>query len=168
MSNEVVERRCRRSPTGIEDCFGSTGGTGTTGGIDGPTGPTGATGPGGDIPDLENSGSTLSDETIVVSTIPIPADSLLLAGVRWRGSDGLGNVHIHETTFVFKRVGVGAAVELGVYANGTIRNYTDTPQLAGAASDYVGNGGNVDLSVTGSIGVPMDWVVSSFFETVPL
>lgn len=32
MSNEVIARRCRRSPTGIEDCFGSTGGTGTTGG----------------------------------------------------------------------------------------------------------------------------------------
>lgn len=31
MSNEVIQRRCRRSPTGIEDCFGSTGGTGSTG-----------------------------------------------------------------------------------------------------------------------------------------
>lgn len=31
MSNEVIARRCRRSPTGIEDCFGSTGGTGSTG-----------------------------------------------------------------------------------------------------------------------------------------
>lgn len=40
MSNEVVQRRCRRSPTGIEDCQGFTGGTGTTGA-------TGGTGPGG-------------------------------------------------------------------------------------------------------------------------
>lgn len=32
MSNEVIQRRCRRSPTGIEDCQGSTGGTGATGG----------------------------------------------------------------------------------------------------------------------------------------
>lgn len=31
MSNEVIQRRCRRSPTGIEDCFGSTGSTGSTG-----------------------------------------------------------------------------------------------------------------------------------------
>lgn len=38
MSNEVVQRRCRRSPTGIEDCQGFTGGTGTTGS----TGATGA------------------------------------------------------------------------------------------------------------------------------
>lgn len=33
MSNEVILRRCRRSPTGIEDCFGSTGGTGSTGAV---------------------------------------------------------------------------------------------------------------------------------------
>lgn len=33
MSNEVVQRRCRRSPTGIEDCQGFTGGTGATGDI---------------------------------------------------------------------------------------------------------------------------------------
>lgn len=33
MSNEVIQRRCRRSPTGIEDCFGSTGGTGSTGAV---------------------------------------------------------------------------------------------------------------------------------------
>lgn len=183
MSNEVIERRCRRSPTGIEDCFGTTGATGTTGGGGGVTGPegpegpegppgatgaTGATGADGDVPDLEDTADTVSGETIVALSIPVPADSLLLGGVRWTGNDGLGNVHVHETTFVFKRVGVGAAVELGVHASGTIRNYTDTPQLTGAGSDYAGNGANIDLSVTGSVGVPMTWIVSAFFEVQAL
>lgn len=40
MSNEVVQRRCRRSPTGIEDCQGFTGGTGATGAEAGVTGGT--------------------------------------------------------------------------------------------------------------------------------
>lgn len=63
MSNEVTQRRCRRSPTGIEDCIssGSSGGTGATGGTSGTEGPTGPEGPPG-------SGAIGPFETVVLAS----------------------------------------------------------------------------------------------------
>lgn len=155
--------RCRVSPTGVPGCSGDgTGGTGSGG-----EGPTGPTGPSGDAPDLEGNASTESNETLTVIEIPIGEDEMLYAGVRWQGSSAAGDVAVHEATFVFRRVGAGAPFEVGVHDNGQIRDDV-LAGVAGADSDYVPSLTDVELTVTGSIGVPMEWIVETWFVTHPI
>lgn len=156
-TNEVIERRCRRSPTGIEDCVGSA--TGGTGGATGATGTTGA--PGGDLPDIEAFASTEEDETVVVVSLPMNDLEVLTIGVRWLGFDASQNILIHESTFVFKRAG-GGPLEIGVHDNGDIR---DVIQIVGAQTDYGANVNNIEITVTGVVATPIDWIVQVWFST---
>lgn len=164
MSNEVIARRCRRSPTGVEDCFGSTGGTGGTGGTEGPTGPTGPAGIDADTPDIEAFANTVDGETLTPISLAIPLDQSLAAGARWLGYDAAGNVLIHETTFFLKNVG-GVITEVGAHDNGDIRDVT---QIIGASTDYVPTLTGVDFTVTGVIGTPISWVVQVWYSLFPI
>jgi hypothetical protein len=104
---------------------------------------------------------TVSGETLVPISVEMEADSVFTAGVRWLGRDASNNVLIHETTFVYKRTGGGAATEVGAHDNGDIR---DLSQIAGAPdSDYVTTATGVSLTVTGSVGIPITWTVQIWY-----
>lgn len=152
--------RCRVSPTGVAGCEG-TGGTGS-----GEAGPTGPTGPSSDEPDEEAFATTEEDETVVALTIDIGEDELLRAGAVWIGTDGSGDLVVHEATFALKRVGAGAT-EVGVHDNGTVRNVIEGT-LVGAASDYVPTATGVDLTVQGVVGKTIDWTVQTWFTRYPI
>lgn len=156
--------RCRVSPTGVPGCEGQ-GGTGDGG--TGPTGPEGPAGPPGPTtPDLEGEAETESNETEIVLSIDMGDNEGLRAGVVWLGWDAANNLVIHETTFVLKRTGGGAAAEIGVHDNGDIRD--DSSQIPGAGSDYVPTATGVDLTVTGVIGTPISWIVQTWFSLYPI
>lgn len=163
--------RCRVSPTGVPGCQSEgTGGTGGgTGGegATGPTGPAGPTGPSSDEPDLEEFATTEDDENVVAGSIAIGEDELIRAGIAWIGSDGTSDVVVHETTFVMKRVGAAAAIEVGAHDNGTVRDEIEAG-VAGADSDYVPTATGVDLTVQGVAGTPINWTVQAWFSRYPI
>lgn len=182
MSNEIVERRCRRSPTGIEDCVGSaTGGTGSGGigpeGPEGPPGPTGATGADGEgftpeqvasLSEFEESNIVTEDATVTESMeIAIPENTVVYFGFRITGTTDLGVVYVKEWTAVYKRIAAAAPVEMGIHDSYVIREVEDSPAWD---TEYAVNGTSdgIITTVTGQAATQISWKTKCWFDVEPI